>query len=165
MRGRIFAGRASHCLLWCGSVAIFLYSTAPNIFREVKRRPVGRIQPFQSSDLFLSSLTGLENSSQRFIDVLTSLPANKTLVIVVRERDSASSLLGLTLAYLAWPRRVQILTVSGEDAAAEALRHVPANRVAGVAFCEMKPPPWIPAGVRLGRQGRFVALADPTSVK
>src|SRR2546428_697620 len=159
MRCRISVKRVSHCVLWCGLAAVFLYSTLPTAFHEIKRKPLGRVQPFQSSDVYLETVIGLENSSQRFIDVLASLPAGKSLVIVVRESDPASGLLGLTLAYLAWPRRVQILIVSGERASAEALSKMPPDRVAGVAFCEMQPPSWMPLGVRLGQRSRLVTLA------
>jgi hypothetical protein len=110
----------------------------------------------------LQAVTGSANASQRIIDVMDSLPPEKPLLIFERDKDSVSSLLGMALAYLAWPRDVRFETVDGPRCDQELARIAP-NSVGGVAFCDVQSPSWIPGGMRLGQNSKLIALAQPAA--
>jgi hypothetical protein len=147
-------------LLCAALLGAFLFFSAPVVIRGLGGPWAGPVQPFHSSDAYLRAITGTPGSSQRVIDLLSGLPVGKPIVIFIRESDSASSLLGMSLAYLSWPRDVQIPAVSGTDCGTQ-LAGIAPGSVAALAFCGLRPPPWIPAGIRLGSEGWLVRLAPP----
>jgi hypothetical protein len=159
MRWRISIRKGGHLILWTGLLVTFLFLSGPIIFRDLTVKSMGPPQPFHSSDAYLQAVTGLPHSSQRFIDLLTDLSLQKPILIFVRESDATGSLLGLSVAYLAWPREVQIITIPGSDCADQLAKLRPAS-VAALVFCELTPPSWIPSGTRLGPHGRFVKLSS-----
>jgi len=154
----------AHRIFWAGLATSFLCLTAPTIFRGFAGKFIGPAQPLRSSDAYLQVVTGFPNSSQRVIDLLAGLPGHKPILIVIRESDLGGSLLGMTMAYLAWPRDVQIVTISGPSCAEE-LAKVNPTSVAAVAFCEIMPPSWMPGGTPLGRNGRFVRLSSKVTTE
>ena len=83
---------------------------------------------------------------ERILDVMDSLPPKKPLLIFERETTHSSSLLGMALAYLAWPRDVQFETVEGPRCEQE-LGKIAPNSVGGIAFCDVQSPSWIPGGM------------------
>ncbi len=138
-------------------MAAFLFVNAPPVLRHLGGKWAGPVQPFHSSDAYLQAVIGSGDASQKIIDLLVDLPKEKPLLIFVRERDSGSSLLGMTLAYLAWPRDVQMVIIPGTDCA-EQLAAIAPGSVAALAFCDISPPSWVPLGIRLGAKGRLVRL-------
>jgi hypothetical protein len=149
--------RRSVCV---GIVAVLIGSSAPSVKRAIAGPFQGRIDAFHSTNAYLQAVTGSANASERIIDVMASLPADKPLLIFERDRDGKSSLLGMALAYLAWPREVRFETVYGTRCD-EQLAKIAPNSISGVAFCDLPSPAWIPGGFRLGKAGKLIALAPP----
>lgn len=149
--------RRSVCV---GIVAVLMGSSAPSVKRALAGPFPGRIDAFHSSNSYLQAVTGSANASERIIDAMASLPPDKPLLIFERERDGKSSLLGMSLAYLAWPREVRFETVRGTRCD-EQLAKIAPNSVSGVAFCDLQSPSWVPGGLRLGKAGKLIALTPP----
>jgi hypothetical protein len=148
-------------LLCAALIGAFVFSAAPTVIRGLGGRWAGPIQPFHSTDAYLQAITGTPDSSQKIMDLLAGLPPKKPIVIFIREKDSAGSLLGMSLAYLSWPHEVRIPSVPGTDCSEQLARIAPGS-VAALAFCDLRPPVWIPSGVRLGAEGRLVRfVASP----
>jgi hypothetical protein len=155
---------ATRRVLCAALLTAFLFFSVPTVIRGLGGSWAGPIQPFHSSDAYLQAVTGTPRSSQRVIDLLAGLPAEKPILIFVREKDSGSSLLGMSMAYLAWPHDVQIMGVVGADCSEQLAKVVPGS-VSALAFCDLRPPSWIPEGIRLGPEGRLVRFIPPVPTK
>ncbi len=118
------------------------------------------INPFYSTDAYLEAITGAPHASERVLDVMAGLPKDKPLLIFERDQDSASSLLGMTLAYLAWPSEVRFEIVRG-IACDRQLGAVAPDSLAAVAFCDLPAPTWIAGGIRLGANSRILPIDLP----
>jgi len=140
----------------------FLWSSAPSVRRALAGPFPNRIDAFHSSNSYLQAVTGSANASQRIIEVMDSLPSEKPVLIFERDKDGVSSLLGMALAYLAWPRDVRFESVDGPRCDQE-LGRIDPNSVGAVAFCDIQAPPWIPGGMRLGQRGKLVVLGHPAA--
>ena len=149
--------RRSICL---GLVAILIVSSAPSVKRALAGPFPNRIDAYHSINAYLQAVTGSANASERIIDVMASLPADKPLLIFERENDSSSSLLGMALAYLAWPREVRFETMNGTSCDDQLARIAPSS-ISGIAFCDLPSPSWIPGGLRLGKAGKLIAFTPP----
>ena len=55
----------------------------------------------------------------------------------------------MLMAYISWPRDVQLIKVPGDTVDKELIDMKP-GLVAGVLFCSVNPPPWLGNRVRLG---------------
>jgi hypothetical protein len=142
---------------WILAGVAFLASTAPTVVRGFSGRFLYVGHAFHSTDLYLHSLTSVRGCSTKFTELVAHTPGDKPILIVVRQGSPRGSLLGMVLSYLAWPRSARILTVSGTDCGPELARVAP-NSISAVAFCEVRPPPWLHAGVRFGSTSSFVVL-------
>jgi hypothetical protein len=158
--GRSTLATVIRCVICAGIIALFVWSGVPSVRRAFAGPFPNRIDAFHSSNAYLQTVTGSPNASQRIIDVMDSLPPGKPLLIFEREKDSVSSLLGMALAYLAWPHDVRFETVDGPRCDQQLARIAP-NSVSGVAFCDVQSPSWIPGGMRLGQNSRLITLAQP----
>lgn len=141
--------RILHVTGWALLCGVFLFEGAPLVGRAVSENKVGPVAPNQSIDLYLQGLTGIKNGAQELSSVFKRLPPQKPVVIFVREQVGQSGFLGMLIAYVAWPRPVQIVDVPRETAEQEVAAIKPSS-VAGLIFCFVNPPPWLGTGVRLG---------------
>jgi hypothetical protein len=144
-------------IFWTLLAAAFLYSTALNVVRGFSGRFLGLFEPFHSTDLYLQSLTSVPQASQKFEDLIANVSKEKPILIVVRQGSPRGSLMGMVMAYLAWPRPARIMTVAGPDPANE-LAHVSPETISAVILCEMRPPPWLHAPVSFGQNASVVVL-------
>jgi hypothetical protein len=157
---RLSPARVIRCVICAGFIVLFVWSSVPSVMRALAGPFPNRIDAFHSSNAYLQAITGSANASERIIDVMDSLPPEKPLLIFEREKDSSSSLLGMALAYLAWPRDVQIETVVGPRCDQQLARIAP-NSISGVAFCDVQPPSWMSGGMRLGQNSKLIAFTQP----
>lgn len=157
--GRMTLATVLRRLICAAFLVLFVCASAPSVVRALAGPFPNRVDPFHSSNAYLQAVTGSPNASQRIIDVMDSLPREKPLLIFEREKDSVSSLLGMSLAYLAWPRDVRFETADGGHCDRQLAKIAP-NSVGGIAFCDLPAPSWIPGGMRLGRNGKLIAFAD-----
>ncbi len=163
--GLAAAGRSTPAVviryaICAGFVALFVGSGVPAVRHALEGPLPRRIDPFHSSNAYLQVVTGSANASQRILEIMDSLPPEKPLLIFERDKDSVSSLLGMALAYLAWPHEVRFETVEGSRCDQQLARIAPSS-VSGVAFCDVQSPSWIPSGIRLGQNSRLITLAQP----
>ena len=115
--------------------------------RIVTRKPLAPVVPFHSSDFYIYGVTHVTDGSERILRAFAALPEHRRIAIFVREYDLGSSILAMTIAYLAWPHDVQLVSCS-QDNAEERLAAIRPDSVAAVIFCQVKPPVWCPAPTR-----------------
>ncbi len=156
---RLTAGSVIRYAICAGLVVLFVWSNAHSVIRALAGPLPDRMDAFHSSNAYLQKVTGSPYASQRIIDVMDSLPPEKPLLIFERERDPVSSLLGMTLAYLAWPHEVRFETIDGPRCDQQ-LGQIAPNSVGGIAFCDIKSPPWIPGGILLGESGKLITFGN-----
>jgi hypothetical protein len=156
---RLTPARVIRCVICSGFIVLFVWSSASSVSRALAGPFPNRIDAFRSSNAYLQAITGTTHASERIIDIMDSIPPEKPLLIFVREKNPESSLLGMALAYLAWPRVVQIETVDGPRCDQQLARIAP-NSVGGVAFCDVQPPSWISGGMRLGQNSKLIAFTQ-----
>jgi hypothetical protein len=138
-------------------LALLTYSNASSVKSAVAGPFPTRIDAFHSSNLAIEAATGSATSSERIIDVMTLLPPGKPLVIFEQERSARSMLLGMTLAYLAWPREVRFETVK-DLRCEELISKITPGSVGGMAFCNVPSPPWTGGGMHLGPNGTLIVF-------
>src|SRR5712692_639373 len=138
-----------HILVWSVLLGIFLFQGAPIVGRAVSENKIGPIEANHSVDIYIQTITGLQNGSQRLGEVLQTLPKDKPLVIFVRAENPPSDFLGMLVAYLSWPREARIVKMRSTTAEQE-LGLIDPSSVAGIVFCSVNPPAWLRSGVRFG---------------
>ena len=148
------------CFLCILLGALFLCSTAPAVVRGLGGSVAVRPHPFHSTDLYLQSIVNAPDSSQKFVDLVSTWPAQKSIWILVQKDSPRSSLLGMIAAYLAWPHHVRIITVTDRRQVEGLPRSLP-DPVAAVVFCEVVPPAWLKGTASIGPSGNF-AVAGPS---
>jgi hypothetical protein len=144
-RGRVIA----HKVLWAALLGVFLLVNLPKTIRNNRREPVQVFDAFHSSDSFLRVATQTTDASGQLVSLFESLPASKTILVIVHYRDPASQLLAEIVAYLSWPHPVRFVDVVDVNAASVLAGTEPAS-VAAFVFCGVKPPPWLPSEHRFG---------------
>jgi hypothetical protein len=149
VRVRDYLPLTFHITSCAALIGIFLFVSGPMVGRAVWENKVGPVEPNQSIDVYLRGLSGIIHGSQRLSDAFEHLPQHKTLVIFVRQQNPQSEFLGMLIAYLSWPREVQIVNVRNATADHEVAAIKPSS-VAGFVFCFMNPPPWLGRGIALG---------------
>src|SRR5437764_4893780 len=108
MKARLYL----HIGLWCALFAVFLARSLPIVGPAVLENKIGPIDPNHSTDSYLSGLTHVRNGSELFVGMVETLPRGKSVTIVVDAGNSPSEFLGMLVAYLSWPRDVEISRVS-----------------------------------------------------
>ena len=109
---------------------------------------VGPAETNKSIDYYLATLTKVEHGSDKFSDAFQHLGKDRRLIIFTRN-DSQSEFLGMLMAYISWPREVQLIKVPGDTVDKELIDIKP-GIVAGVLFCSVNPPPELENRVKLG---------------
>ena len=141
------ARAVAHISFWIVLLTAFFCVSVPKVFY---RAPKGSIPPtgdtsFHTSDSFWHA-TGTSGVSKRLIAFFDLAPPEKRILILDREDDLASSLLGMLTAYLAWPHPVEIVDLArtrvnrGEVAATDL------TPPAAIAFCRVPRPAELPEG-------------------
>ena len=120
------------------------------------RRPSGTLVPIPES------LVQVERARWRFdfpailINLIDTLPREKSLVIFVDAESSQSQFLGMLVAYLTWPHDVRIVKVRETTLESE-LAAAKSSSVAGMFFCSVKPPAVLTGGTHFGSAITFVS--------
>ena len=153
MRARFYL----HAGLWCVLFAAFLAISIPSVVRAVLENKIGPINPNYSTDAYLDGLTHVRNASELFSGLIESTPRDKSIVIVVDAQSSPSKFLGMIVAYLAWPRDVQTLTVTPATFSRE-LASIKHDSVSAAVFCTVKPPLWTKTKTEFGSNMTFVPV-------
>jgi hypothetical protein len=151
------AGSWIRWVLISAILALLACSAAPSLKHALAGPFPTRIDPFHSSNLAIEAATGSANVSERIVEVMAYLPPGKPLLIFEQERSARSILLGMTLAYLAWPREVRFETVKGPRCEEQVSKITPGS-VGGMAFCNLPCPPWTGGGLRLGPDGTLIVF-------
>lgn len=144
-----------HAGLWCVLFAIFLALSIPTVGPAVLENKIGPIDPNHSTDSYLSSLTHVRGGSDLFVGMVETLPRGKSVAIVVDAGDSPSEFLGMLVAYLSWPRDVQIISVSPATYVQQQAA-IKKDSVGAAVFCDVKPPVWIKGATHFGSSITFV---------
>jgi hypothetical protein len=142
------ARAVAHISFWIVLMTAFFCVSAPKIF---SRAPKGSISPtgdtsFHTSDSFWRFAAGSTDVSKRLIAFFDLGPPGKRILILDREDDPASSLLGMLTAYLAWPHPVEIVDLArtrvdrGEVAAPDL------SPPAAIVLCRVPRPAELPEG-------------------
>ena len=145
-----------HAGLWCVLFAVFVALSIPTVGPAVLENKIGPIDPNHSTDSYLSGLTHVRNGSELFEQMIQTLPRGKSVAIVVDTADSPSQFLGMLLAYLSWPREVEIIRVSPSTYAQE-LAAIKKESVGAIIFCDLKPPVAMKGVVHFGSSITLVA--------
>ena len=155
------ARAVAHISFWIVLLTAFFCIGAVKVFN---RAPEGSILPtgdtsFHSSDSFLHFAAGPTDASKRLIAFFDLAPPGKRILILDREDDPASSLLGMLTAYLAWPHPVEIVDLArarlnrGEVAAPDL------SAPAAIVLCRVRRPAEMPEGKHFGAQVEVVPIA------
>ena len=154
------ARAVAHLSFWIVLLTVFFCVSVPKIFN---RAPKGSISPtgdtsFHTSDSFWHA-TGRTEVSKRLIAFFDLAPPGKRILILDREDDLASSLLGMLTAYLAWPHPVEIVDLArtrlnrGEVAAPDL------SAPAAIVLCRVRRPAELPEGKHFGTEVEVVPIA------
>ena len=101
-------------LALAGSFAVaFILCGAKPVWLGLRAGAIRSPGEFHSCDSYLEFVTHRPQLAAKLSDAFRALPPGKPIAIVVREEDSASSLLVMLSAYLAWPHTVEILRTEG----------------------------------------------------
>jgi hypothetical protein len=155
------ARAVAHISLWLGLLTAFFLVSAPKV---LNRAPKGSISPtgdvaFHSTDSFLRFAAGPSDASKRLIALFDLASPGKRILILDREDDPASSLLGMLTAYLSWPHPVEIVDLArthvnhGEIAAPDL------SPPAAVVLCRVHRPADLPEGKHFGAGLEIVPVA------
>jgi len=151
-----------HAGLWCVLFATFIALSIPTVGPALLENRIGPINPNHSTDSYLSGLTHVANGSDLFVRMLETLPSDKSIAILVDAGNSPSEFLGMLVAYLSWPRDVQIVKVRSSTYAGE-LEALKRASVGAIVFCDLEPPTWVRGATHFGSRITFVAaeFMDP----
>ena len=155
------ARAVAHISFWIVLLTAFFCIGTVKVFN---RAPEGSILPtgdtsFHSSDSFLHFAAGPTDASKRLIAFFDLAPPGKRILILDREDDPASSLLGMLTAYLAWPHPVEIVDLArtrlnrGEVAAPDL------SPPAAIVLCRVRRPAELPEGKHFGAEVEVVPIA------
>lgn len=145
-----------HVGLWCALFAIFIALSIPAVGPAVLENKIGPIDPNHSTDSYLSGLTHVRNGSELFTKLIETVPRDKSIVIFVDAGNSPSEFLGMLVAYLSWPRDVQMVRVSPSTYARE-LAAINTASVGAVIFCDLNPPNWMQRATHFGSRITFLS--------
>ena len=138
-----------HFVLWSALFAVFVWISGPIVGLAVMENRFGPTETNRSIDAYLGALTGIEHGSEKLPETFQRLGKNGSLVIFVRDENAQSEFLGMMIGYVSWPREVQVIQVPGPTVEKE-LADIKPESVAGVVFCLVEPPTWLPNRIRLG---------------
>jgi len=150
-----------HLALWCALFAVFLFFSIPVVGPALLENKIGPIDPNHSTDSYLSGLTRVRNGTELFARVVETLPRDKSITVFVDAGSSSSEFLGMLVAYLSWPRDVQIIRVNPSTYSRE-LSAINASSVSDVIFCNLKPPVWIKNKTNFGSSITVVSAESLT---
>ncbi|HLW36197.1 MAG TPA: hypothetical protein VKS98_11110 [Chthoniobacterales bacterium] len=138
-----------HLGLWSALFVVLIWISAPIVGSAVMENRVGPAETNRSIDSYLSVLTKVDRASDKFSDAFQGLGKEGRLIIFTRDGNPQSEFLGMIMAYISWPREVQLIKVPGDTVDKE-LVDIKPGMVAGVLFCSVNPPPWLENRVKLG---------------
>ena len=138
-----------HLGLWSVLLIALVWISAPIVGPAIMENRIGPAETNHSLDTYLGGLTKIEHGSEKFTDAFQGLGKAGRLIIFAREGNSQSEFLGMMMAYISWPREVQLIKVPRDTVDKELVEITP-GLVAGVVFCSINPPPWLENRVRLG---------------
>src|SRR5436309_1077700 len=131
-----------HIALWSGLFGIFVWISAPMVGSAVMENRIGAPETNHSIDAYLRALTGIERGSEKLPGAFHRLGKEGRLVVFVRDANAQSEFLGMMVAYVSWPREIQIIKVKAPTVEKE-LAEIQPRSVAGVVFCSINPPIWL----------------------
>lgn len=138
-----------HLGIWSALFVILIWISAPIIVPAVMENRIGAPETNKSIDYYLSALTKVDRGSDKYSDAFRRLGKDGRLIIFTRNGNSQSEFLGMMMAYISWPRDVQLIKVPGDTVDKE-LVNIKPGTVAGVLFCSVNPPSWLENRVQLG---------------
>lgn len=138
-----------HLGIWSALFVILIWISAPIVVPAVMENRIGAPETNKSIDYYLSALTKVDRGSDKYSDAFRRLGKDGRLIIFTRNGNSQSEFLGMMMAYISWPRDVQLIKVPGDTVDKE-LVNIKPGTVAGVLFCSVNPPSWLENRVQLG---------------
>lgn len=158
MAHRFLNGKLAHVFVSSGLATAFLFVSTPKIYRGATSYSFQPGKPLHSSDSFLRFGAGAINASGQLIATFASTPASKSVLIFMRKDDMRASLVGMTVAYLAWPHPVRLTEINASNPGAELCAFDPAS-AAALVFCWVNRPSSIYPGIVLGRALEVVPIS------
>jgi hypothetical protein len=155
------ARAVAHVSLWLVLLTAFLCVSGPKVFRRAPKGSVTLVggTSFHSSDSFLRFSAGLSDASKRLIAFFDLTPSGKRILILDRGDDSASSLLAMLTAYLAWPHPVEIVDLAQTRANRGVVAALDVSPPAAIVLCRVRRPVELPEGKHFGGGLEIVPIA------
>jgi hypothetical protein len=150
-----------HIAAWAALSAVFIWISAPIVGSAAMENRIGSADTNRTIDAYLGALTGIEHGSEKLPDAFRRLGKEGRLIVFVRNENAQSEFLGMMVAYVSWPREIQIVKVAAPTVEKE-LAEIQPSSVAGVVFCSINPPSWLSNRVRLGSSIILVPVAEAT---
>lgn len=138
-----------HLGLWVVLFVALICISGPIVGPAIIENRFGSAETNKSIDFYLAALTKVEHGSDKFPDVFQQLGKDGRLIIFTRNGNPQSEFLGMLMAYVSWPREVQLIQVPGDTVDKELVGIKP-GMVAGVLFCSVNPPSWLENRKKLG---------------
>lgn len=120
--------------------AVFLWFSAPIVWRSLGPHPFGSIAPYHTTDPYFLALLNLPSGSQRLIRSCADLPLDRPVSVNYREGNDESLFVAYLVSYFAWPRETRLIPVNRENALARP-RELDRATQAAIFFCDLPPPP------------------------
>jgi hypothetical protein len=155
------ARAVAHISFWMVLLSAFFGVSVPNIFN---RAPKGSIPPtgdtaFHTTDSFWHFAGGPAGVSKRLNAFLDLASPGKRILILDREDDPASSLLGMLTAYLAWPHPIEIVDLAGTRVNRSEVAATDLSLPAAIVLCRVARPAELPEGKSFGAGLEVVPVA------
>jgi hypothetical protein len=151
------ARAVAHISFWIVLLTAFFCISVPKVFNRAAK---GSISPtgdtsFHTSDSFWH----IESGSTRLIAFFDLARPRQRILILDREDDPASSLLGMLIAYLAWPHPVEIVDLARTRVNRGEVRPPDLSPPAAIVLCRVPRPPELPEGKHFGAGLEVVPVA------
>jgi hypothetical protein len=150
------------CTLLAGA---FLFVSVPPIWSALRAFSFGPALPFQSTNRYMAKIMGVQNGSELLTRAFSALPAERPVLVVSREGNDESILLGYLVNYFAFPREARSLTIDGGTDLETELQKIERSSLGAIFFCGIDPPAGLQPAIALGQQLVIVPTSAVTANK
>ncbi|MGI8432892.1 MAG: hypothetical protein ACR2MW_11465 [Chthoniobacterales bacterium] len=146
---------------WSLLLGLYLAVSAPQLWSSLQFEWHGRASASYSSDAYLETVTRTRKASARILQALDTVPADKTIVLVLPDSGVRSAFIAQNMTYLSWPREVHWISAEKGDLEDQIFALAPAT-VGAVLFWDVAPAANWPGGLRLG-PGQVIFPLQPAT--
>jgi hypothetical protein len=128
-------GRKVYFLIWAALFLVFFVRTAPRLWKDIHREKIPTPSPTSSIDHRLEPVLNLAQPSATLTRAFAQLPADYSLVVVCPTAEDHWKFVGCAIAYLSWPRKIDIVRLGPNESFAGSV-----SERAAVLFCGLPAP-------------------------